>query len=81
MNTGGAVQYGKTGADAAAFQRTKVSSLPGWMALMSFVLFWPALHTDQVEYWFMMQVGMAIGFVTSYPVNSWLLRRGIKEPM
>jgi len=29
----------------------------------------------------MMQVGMSLGFLTSWPVNRWLLRRGVKEPM
>lgn len=28
-----------------------------------------------------MQVGMALGFLTTYPVNIWLIRRGIKEAM
>ncbi len=36
---------------------------------MRFVLFRPALHANQPEYWFMMRIGMAIGFLTSYPVN------------
>ena len=53
----------------------------GWMALMRFVLFDPPLRLDQASYWFMMQVGMAVGFLTSYPVNAWLVRRGIKEAM
>lgn len=39
------------------------------------------LETDSVEFWFMMQIAMVCGFVTAYPVNWWLLRRGIKEPM
>jgi hypothetical protein len=26
-----------------------------------------------------MQAGMLIGFVTTYPMNWWLIRRGIKE--
>ena len=29
----------------------------------------------------MMQLGMLIGFGTSYPMNWWLIRRGIKEAM
>jgi hypothetical protein len=29
----------------------------------------------------MMQVGMMLGFLTSWPVNRWLLIRGVKEPM
>ena len=55
----------------------------GWMALMNFVFF-PAphhLHPDSPVYWFLMQLGMIIGFATSYPVNAWLIRRGIKEAM
>ncbi|AEK44322.1 integral membrane protein [Amycolatopsis mediterranei S699] len=54
----------------------------GWMALMSFVFFpEPHLHPDHVTYWFLMQIGMVIGFLTSYPVNVWLIRKGIKERM
>jgi hypothetical protein len=52
----------------------------GWMALAFLILF-PDLHTDQAAYWFMMQIGMALGLVTTYPVQIWLLRRGIKDPM
>jgi hypothetical protein len=29
----------------------------------------------------MMQIAMLCGFVTSYPVNWWLVRSGIKEAM
>jgi hypothetical protein len=28
-----------------------------------------------------MQIGMFAGFFTSYPVNWWLLRSGVKEAM
>ncbi len=52
-----------------------------WMALSYFVLFHPALHPDQPAYWFMMQVGMLVGFATAYPMNWWLIRAGIKESM
>lgn len=55
----------------------------GWMALMAFLLF-PAphrLHPDSPVYWFLMQVGMIIGFATAWPANVWLIRRGIKEAM
>lgn len=55
----------------------------GWMALTAFVLF-PAphhLHPDSPVYWFLMQVGMIIGFATAWPANVWLIRRGIKEAM
>ena len=33
------------------------------------------------EFWSTMQVAMIFGFLTSYPVNWWLLRSGLKEKM
>jgi hypothetical protein len=53
-----------------------------WMALAHFVLF-PAPHLDPFDprYWLMMQVGMICGFATSYPMNWWLIRAGLKEAM
>ena len=53
----------------------------GWMALVHYVIWKPPLPIDSSSYWFMMQTGMLLGFLTSWPVNRWLLRRGIKEPM
>jgi Domain of unknown function (DUF4396) len=57
----------------------------GFMAVAQFIIFrgWLDLHleTNMVEFWFMMQIAMIAGFVTSYPVNWWLLERGIKERM
>jgi len=29
--------------------------------------------------WFAMQLAMLAGFATSYPVNWWLIRKGLKE--
>jgi hypothetical protein len=29
----------------------------------------------------MMRIGMVIGFATSYPMNWWLIRTGLKEAM
>ncbi len=52
-----------------------------WMILSSLVFFHQGLHPDHPVYWFMMQLGMAIGFATSYPMNWWLIERGIKEKM
>jgi hypothetical protein len=51
------------------------------MALTHFVSFHPRLEPNQAAYWFTMQIGMCIGFVTSYPMNWWLVRAGIKEAM
>lgn len=53
----------------------------GFMALFHLVLFDPPLAIDTAAYWFMMQIGMILGFFTAYPVNAWLVRRGIKEAM
>lgn len=53
-----------------------------WMALVFFVIFpHPHLQADHAAYWLMMQVAMALGLLTTYPVNIWLVRRGIKHPM
>jgi hypothetical protein len=57
------------------------AGLFGWMAIAHYVLWKPALPIDSSTWWFMMQIGMLIGFLTSWPVNRWLLVRGIKEPM
>ncbi len=54
----------------------------GWMAITQLVLFpSPHLPADTAAFWFLMQVGMLTGFVTTYPVNWWLIRRGIKDIM
>ncbi len=57
----------------------------GFMALAQFVLFrgllGVSLAVDTPEFWFMMQIAMLAGFATSYPVNWWLIRVGIKEKM
>ena len=55
----------------------------GWMAVMAFVLF-PApnhLMPNTAAYWLLMQIGMIIGFATSWPANVWLVNRGIKVAM
>lgn len=38
-------------------------------------------RVNEVEFWFAMQLAMVAGFLTSYPVNWWLVRSGIKERM
>jgi hypothetical protein len=53
----------------------------GWMAVAHYLIWKPPLPIDSSSQWFMMQIGMMMGFVTSWPVNRWLLRHGIKEPM
>lgn len=53
-----------------------------WMAVTRFRLF-PThpLHPDQALYWFMMQIAMVCGFLTSMPVNWLLVKTGLKEAM
>src|SRR5699024_11739345 len=42
----------------------------GWMALMTFVFFTdPHLEPNSPVYWFMMQLGMILGFVTAWPAD------------
>jgi len=57
----------------------------GFMAIAHFVIFQIGLGTKlkplSPEFWFMMQIAMLCGFVTSYPVNWWLITSGIKEKM
>lgn len=54
-----------------------------WMALMQLVFF-PGPHhlrPDHPAYWFLMQIGMILGFFSAWPANVWLIRKGIKEAM
>jgi hypothetical protein len=53
----------------------------GWMAIVTFVIFGQEIPKDSPIFWFMMQIAMCAGFLTSYPVNWWLVSRGIKEAM
>lgn len=57
----------------------------GFMAIACFVIFRAGfgvtLEVNSVEFWFMMQVAMIAGFMTAYPVNWWLIRRGVTEKM
>ncbi|MBM7554370.1 DUF4396 domain-containing protein [Thalassobacillus pellis] len=52
-----------------------------WMALVHYVLFPVPPKPTEATYWFMMQIAMILGFLTSYPANWWLVKKGIKEEM
>jgi len=80
------------GAGLVAAVKADTLSLTAWqvgmytfMAIAYVAVFRAALRTDlnaaMPEFWFMMQIAMRCGFVTSYPVNWWLIRTGIKERM
>jgi hypothetical protein len=51
------------------------------MALVVFILFRHDIPKTSPVFWFMMQIAMLVGFLTSYPVNWWLIRKGLKEEM
>lgn len=51
-----------------------------WMAVCMFVLGLPLSPASPV-FWFMMQVSMLCGFMTSYPMNWALIRTGVKTAM
>ncbi|MBP1849885.1 DUF4396 domain-containing protein [Rhizobium halophytocola] len=57
----------------------------GAMAIFQFWLlpdaFGSRAEVNQPSFWFIMQIAMLAGFVTAYPVNWWLIRKGVKEAM
>lgn len=53
----------------------------GWMAVCLFILFPERLVQNSWVFWFMMQIGMLCGFITSFPVNWLLIKMGIKNGM
>ena len=71
-------------ADALSLSAWQIG-MYGYMAFAQFVLFRELMQTRldvaSAEFWFMMQIAMLAGFLTAYPVNAWLLRIGVKEPM
>jgi hypothetical protein len=53
----------------------------GWMAIAVFGIFGQEIPKTSPVFWFMMQIAMCAGFLTSYPVTWWLVSKGIKEAM
>lgn len=55
------------------------------MAIAHFVIFpdmlGQRLSPDSIGFWWVMQFAMLAGMMTAYPVNRWLIARGIKEAM
>ncbi|ACY84152.1 DUF4396 domain-containing protein [Edwardsiella piscicida] len=52
-----------------------------WMAIALFLLFTPEMPRASALYWFMMQIAMIVGFCSAYPMNKWLVSKGIKHAM
>ena len=71
-------------ADIASITAWQVG-MYGLMALIQFGWFARAFGgiapVASPEFWFAMQLAMLAGFATSYPVNWWLIRSGVKERM
>ncbi|HVZ54976.1 MAG TPA: DUF4396 domain-containing protein [Pseudolabrys sp.] len=71
-------------ADALSLTAWQVG-MYGFMAFAQLYVFRRVLgvrvEVNFVEFWFAMQIAMIVGFVTSYPVNWWLISTGIKERM
>ena len=67
-------------ADIASLTAYEVGMF-GWMIVAQVVIFPAGLHPNEPTFWLMMQIGMVLGFLTAYPVNWLLIRRGVKEAM
>jgi hypothetical protein len=56
--------------------------MSAWALVTYFVFFSaPHLKVNESVFWFMMQIGMILGFFTSYPINFLIVRMGWKEKM
>ena len=53
----------------------------GWMIVSATLLWNPPLPINSASHWWMMQIGMILGFLVAYPVNRWLIYKGWKEKM
>jgi Domain of unknown function (DUF4396) len=60
---------------------SRQAGMYGWMAIATFLIFGHEIEKTSPVFWFVMQIAMLCGFVTSYPVNWWLLSSGAKQPM
>ena len=67
-------------ADAASLTAWQ-AGMYGWMAISTFAIFGRELPKTTPLFWFMMQIAMLVGFLASWPVNAWLLKKGWKERM
>ena len=52
-----------------------------WMAFAAKAFFGVPPHPDSAVYWFMMQIGMIVGFATTYLANWLLMKLGVKGGM
>ncbi|WML50576.1 DUF4396 domain-containing protein [Neobacillus sp. PS3-34] len=53
----------------------------GWMAIVNFFIFKKPPEPNTMTFWFMMQIAMILGALTSFPANWFLVKKGIKHAM
>ena len=54
----------------------------GWMAIVHYLLMSARPpEANSPVFWLMMQIGMVLGFLTTWPANGFLVKRGIKMAM
>jgi hypothetical protein len=66
-------------ADVASLTAFEIG-LFGWMAIYQIAIWNWRLGMVTTVYWWMMQVGMILGFLTAFPMNWVLIKYRIKEP-
>ncbi|WP_456269176.1 DUF4396 domain-containing protein [Kushneria sp. AK178] len=52
-----------------------------WMLIATPLFLGGRMDATTPTFWFMMQIAMLVGLLTSCPANEWLVRRGIKHAM
>ena len=52
-----------------------------WLVLAHDLIFPTVLRANNPVSWFILQIGLIIGFFAAWPASSWLIRRGVRvEP-
>lgn len=52
-----------------------------WLMLVDHLVFSADLRPNNPVFWFILQIGLIIGFFSAWPASSWLIRHGVKvEP-
>ena len=52
-----------------------------WLVLLQDLVFRVFLRPNNPVFWFILQIGLIIGFFAAWPASSWLIRRGVNvEP-
>ena len=78
-----AINEGDAGRARSAFEAFDDVLLraPSPTAIATLAIFGREMPKTSPVFWFMMQIAMLAGFLTAYPINIWLVNKGIKEEM